>query len=213
MKIIKPSITIIKELPEQAIYKKIERFGRICYKSEGKITDNSYEAFIKSIIKRNHLSVIEHVAISAIVTCDRGVTHEIVRHRIGSYSQESTRYCNYNKSEIEFIDPLFWSKEQIQYSLWKESMLLAEASYKELIKQGATAQEARSVLPNSLASEIGITYNLREWKHFFELRCPPTAHPQMREVAFMLLEELYKYLPLIFENEYNKFIKEKNVQH
>lgn len=209
MKLIPPSIEIIKDKDPTTILKNIERMGRICYKSEDKITDTSYEPFIKALIKRGHEAVIEHEKITAIVICDRGVTHEIVRHRIGSYCQESTRYCNYGDKEIEFIEPSFWldMKDYIKYGVWKYAMINAEKDYKKLIELGATPQEARTVLPNSLKTEIAITYNLREWRHFFKLRCAPTAHPQMREVAFMLLEAMYNYLPIVFEDLYTTYKK------
>ena len=140
------------------------------------------------------------------IICDRGVSHEIVRHRIASYSQESTRYCNYSKekfgNELTFIKPLFWDENTTEYRLWCESMKQIEDSYIQLIDLGASPQEARSVLPNSLKTEIVVTMNLREWRHFLKLRTSSRAHPQMREVACLILNEFHNQIPIIFEDIY-----------
>jgi thymidylate synthase (FAD) len=192
----------------------IERIGRTCYKSEDKITDDSYETFVRNLIKRGHLSVIEHCSVTADIICDRGVTHEIVRHRIGSYSQESTRYCNYSAdkygNEITVIDPgtaFEWGDTPAAMAKrlnWKSACRVAEMRYLKMLELGASPQEARSVLPNSLKTEIWVTYNLREWRHFFQLRCAPAAHPQMQEVARMLLAEMAAYVPIIFDDIYEE---------
>lgn len=204
MKIIEPYYVIEEELDPKKIMATIERAGRTCYKSEANIKDGSAEKFIANILKRGHESVIEHEKITVRFVCDRGVTHEMVRHRIASYSQESTRYCNYANdkfgSELTFINPCFWNKEEDEekYQLWKESMAFIENKYNELIKAGAKPEEARSILPNSLKTEIVVTMNLREWRHFFKLRTAPAAHPQIRQISIMLLEELKEKLPVIF---------------
>ncbi|MDD5606598.1 MAG: FAD-dependent thymidylate synthase [Candidatus Pacebacteria bacterium] len=198
MKIIKPSFIIEDKISGKEILKNIERYGRTCYKSESKISYNSAKKFVARIIKMGHESVIEHEKITVRVICDRGVTHEIVRHRIASYSQESTRYCNYKEKGIKVIKPLFFKGKQ--YKIWEKSMKDSEKAYNDLIKTGATPQEARSVLPNSLKTEIVITYNLREWRHFFKLRCSLAAHPQIREIAIPLLKEFQKKIPIIFDD-------------
>lgn len=204
MKIIKPSVQLEDEIDSQRIMKKIERIGRVCYKSEGNINEESAEKFISNIINRNHVSVIEHESISVRIICDRGVTHEIVRHRIASYSQESTRYCNYSNdkfgNELTFIKPCFFEEGSKGYEIWKKSMQNIENEYMELIEVGAKPQEARSILPNSIKTEIVMTMNLREWRHFFLLRCDKAAHPQMREVAYMILDIFKEKLPLLFDN-------------
>lgn len=183
------------------IIKNLERYGRVCYKSEDRITENSAENFIRGAIKRGHYSVIEHEKITVKIICDRGVSHEIVRHRLGSYSQESTRYCNYSKSGgVQVIEPFFFDKDSEEYKIWLKAMEEAEKVYNELIKLGVPPEEARSVLPNSLKTEIIVTYNLREWRHFFHLRCSKGSHPQIREIAIMLLEKLKEYVPVIFED-------------
>jgi len=206
IKIIEPSVNIYIDKPAEVIFKNIETYGRTCYKSEHRITKDSAINFIKSILKRGHLSVIEHEKITARVICDRGVTHEIVRHRLGSYSQESTRYVNYAGKPMQFIMPCFLTFGEVNYVKWYEGMKITANIYEDMIHCGMTPQEARSILPNSLKTEIVITYNLREWKHFFKMRCDKAAHPQMRQVANMLLELIYNYLPVIFEEEKERYL-------
>lgn len=206
MKIINPSIKLEDEIDGQAILKKIERIGRVCYKSEGNITEDSAERFVKSIIARGHESVLEHVSISVRVICDRGVSHEIVRHRIASYSQESTRYNNYSKdkygNELTFVYPIFDENncDAGMEETFEDTCRFIEERYFEMLKHGATPQEARSILPNSLKTEIVMTMNLREWRHFFKLRCDKAAHPQTREIANMILEEFRKEIPVVFDD-------------
>lgn len=210
MNIINPSIEIIDAPSYETMLQKIERIGRVCYRSEDKITEDSAEQFVRGIIKRGHESVIEHCSISVKVICDRGVTHEIVRHRIASYSQESTRYCNYTdgkfNGQITFIDPrsgfgwdLNTERGANLWKVWNKAMDASEWSYRQMIKYGATPQEARSVLPNSLKTELVITTNPREWRHFLRLRTSPAAHPQMREIANMIRDEFVKRYPVFFE--------------
>ena len=209
MILIKPSHKILFISPKPL--ETIEAAGRTCYKSEDKITEGSAEKFVRMIIKRGHLSVIEHAYMSVRFICDRGVTHEIVRHRLAAYSQESTRYCNYSKDKfsnnISVIDPCFWANRKIRghkdfdcYFIWLELMKLAEEYYLRLLSAGASPQEARSVLPNSLKTEIVMTANLREWLHVFSLRTSKAAHPQMRELMIPLLEEMKTLVPVIFDD-------------
>ncbi len=208
MNIIEPSFFIEDEIDEKKITSTIERAGRTCYKSESNIYDGSAEKFILNILKRGHESVLEHEKITVRIICDRGVSHEIVRHRIASYSQESTRYCNYSKdrfgNELTFIKPCFWNdnleKDRECFEIWKESMAEAERKYNKLIELGAKPEEARSVLPNSLKTEIVVTMNLREWRHFFKLRADLAAHPQMREIARAILAEFKEKLPIFFSD-------------
>ena len=204
MKVIKPYVILEDEINGREIIKKIEKIGRVCYKSENKIDDESGEKFVLNIIKRGHESVIEHVSVSMRVICDRGVTHEIVRHRLASYSQESTRYCNYSSDkfgqELTFIKPCFWNESDFGYKVWESSMKRVEEDYINLIKNGAKPQEARSILPNSIKTEIVITMNLREWRHFFKLRTSIAAHPQMKEVADMMLKIFKEKIPVIYDD-------------
>lgn len=204
MKIIEPSVEVLDDLDGNDILRKIERIGRVCYKSEEKITNESSKEFIEKILKSGHESVIEHEKVSVRFICDRGVSHEIVRHRIASYSQESTRYCNYSKEkfgkELTVIKPLFWKEDSHEYKVWYDAMLYSEHAYQQLIQMGAKPQEARSILPNSLKTEIVVTMNLREWRHFFKLRTAVNAHPQMREIACMALDTLRQEIPMIFND-------------
>lgn len=219
MNIMKPSFEILTPISEGGIeeLKNIERIGRVCYKSEDKISEDGESAkkFVKMLIDREHLAMIEHSSLSVKFIVDRGVSHELVRHRIASFAQESTRYVNYslNKfgNEINIIDitggfALDPKKgegnlifERI-FDEWYNAMLDAERHYMRMIKLGATPQIARSVLPNSTKTEIIITANYREWRNFFKLRTAPTAHPQMREVTIPLLKELKDRLPIIFDD-------------
>jgi thymidylate synthase (FAD) len=187
----------------QDILQKIERAGRICYKSEDSITESSAGPFVKNLITRGHESVIEHEKITVMFVTDRGVTHEIVRHRMGSYSQESTRYCNYSHEKfgnsITFIEPKFYINKP-EYNSWVKMCMMIEDEYFNLLNVGSTPQEARTILPNSLKTEIAVTYNLREWRHFFKERCSKAAHPQMREIAIPLLIKFQEFLPEVFED-------------
>lgn len=199
MRIIEPSFTI-EEVDGEKILRAIELAGRTCYKSEDRITPDSARKFVAGIIKSGHESVIEHEKVTVRIICDHGVTHELVRHRIASFSQESTRYCNYGASGITVIKPLFFGKNTEKYEIWLESMYCCERTYNKLIALGASPQEARSVLPNSLKTEIVVTFNLREWRHFFRLRCSKKAHPQMREIAILLLREFKRLIPIVFDD-------------
>lgn len=204
MKIISPTVEILTPLDGQAVLQHIERCGRVCYKSEDKITDTSAAAFVAGIIKRGHEAVLEHFNITVKFICDRGVSHEIVRHRLASYCQESTRYCNYSKDgfggEITVIQPCYLATCGAGYQMWKEACEAAETAYFNMLNFGCSPQEARAVLPNSLKTEVVMTANLREWRHFFNLRTAPAAHPQMREVAKMLLKQMREMVPGVFDD-------------
>lgn len=208
MIIIKPYFIIESDISGEDILKLIEKAGRVCYKSEDRITEQSSADFVRTIIKNAHEAVIEHASVTVRVVCDRGVSHEIVRHRLASYSQESSRYCNYSKdkfsNQITYIEPCFWdvsSEEDLKkYEIWKETMQFCEEKYFELLELGATPQEARNILPVSLKTEIVMTMNLREWRHFFKLRAHHTSHPQMREIAVPLLNKFKEIIPVIFDN-------------
>lgn len=204
MKIIQAKAEPAQEIDAREIMSRIERAGRVCYKSESKISDTSAEKFIANIIRSGHESVIEHAAVTFKIICDRGVTHEIVRHRIASYSQESTRYCDYSNEkfsgELTFIKPCFWSDDDENFLLWKSAMEEIEKIYLQMRKNGVRPEQARSILPNSLKTEIFVTMNLREWRHFLKLRTAPRAHPQMREVAIQIYKILSEKLPIIFSD-------------
>lgn len=197
MKIINASYRIETPIDGAEMLKRIEKAGRTCYKSEDRITDESAEAFIRKLIERGHESVLEHESITVRFVCDRGVSHEIVRHRLASYSQESQRYVRYN-GDIEFINPHMPNAKA--HETWQELCERAEETYRELLSYGGQPQQARSVLPNSVKTEIVMTANLREWRHFLKLRTAKAAHPQMRELTVPLLEELQERIPVVFDD-------------
>ena len=238
MKIMKAGYTIIRphmDGPEarDAIYSLIEEAGRTCYKSENAITPESSADFVKKIIANHHDAMLEHAHMTVRFYVDRGISHELVRHRIASFAQESTRYCNYSKdkfgNEITVIEPCFFEEFPVetrirmretidgkrsypfpmedmtdrmkQYASWYRACRQCEHDYLLMLDRGVTPQEARDVLPTSLKTEVVMTANMREWRHFFELRAIGTTgkpHPQMQEVAMKLLEECAGYMPELF---------------
>ena len=185
MKIINACYSIETPIDGAEMLKRIEKAGRTCYKSEDRITAESAENFVRMLIERGHESVLEHESITVRFICDRGVSHEIVRHRIASFSQESTRYCNYSNdrfgSGLTVIKPCFLEDGTGAYVSWLTAMRLANVAYSDMLAEGCTPQEARSVLPSSTKTEVVMTANLREWRHFLKLRTSTAAHPQMRE--------------------------------
>jgi len=200
MRIIQPSVEILTPIDGDYILQFIEQCGRTCYKSENKITVDSAEKFVRSLIKRGHESVLEHFNITVKVITNRGVSHEIVRHRVGAaYSQESTRYVSY-KDGIEVIAQPAIEDNYEAGQCWLEAMMDAEDYYIELIELGVKPEIARDVLPNALKTEIVITYNLRQWRHFINQRTSKAAHPQIRQIAFMILEKFQREIPVIFDD-------------
>lgn len=212
MKIIQPGFKIITPINGNKILKVLEKIGRVCYKSEDKITDISAQNFIKVILTNKHESVLEHINITVKIICDRGISHEQVRHRIGAYTQEATHYCNYSKDkfkkQLTFINPFVYTafdkktdtKQYLCYEIWYNLMQQIEKAYMDLIALGALPQEARSVLPNSLKTELYVTYNLREWRHVFKIRTAIGNHYQMRALMYPLLNKFKKIIPLIFND-------------
>ena len=197
MKIINASYKIESPIDGAEILKRIEKAGRTCYKSEDRITEESAKSFVRMLIERGHESVLEHESITVRFVCDRGISHEIVRHRIASFSQESQRYVRYN-GDIEFINPRMPNAKA--YEAWRELCERAEETYRELLSYDVQPQQARAVLPNSTKTEIVMTANLREWRHFLKLRTAKAAHPQMRELTVPLLKELQERLPVVFDD-------------
>ena len=214
MQIIKPQFIIEERESGLDKVKALEKAARVCYKSEDKITEDSYEKMLKNIIKRGHTSVLEHEKITVRIICDRGVSHELVRHIISSFSHESTiyfNYSNYKREGVKVIDiasgfnydmnnPL----DKTKYEVWLNAMDNAERSYNDLIDLGATPQEARSVLPNSTKTEVVMTLNIRSWRNFFSLRADKAAHPQMREIAYPMLKAFHEYIPVVFDDLYEE---------
>lgn len=219
MKIIKPSYEILSPISGDEL-KYIEAAARTCYKSEDKITEDSARNLVRGLIRSGHEAMLEHGYLSVRFICDRGVSHELVRHRLFSFAQESTRYVNYSTDkhggELTFIEPIFFPDESedlvpgitaihhnIKRAIWANLCVAAENAYLTLIEKGAKPEEARTVLPNSIKTEIVITGNYREWRHFFWLRAADKtgpAHPQMKELTVPLLLELNEKIPIIFED-------------
>ncbi len=208
MKISKPYAEIIRPNTDgcaarDAIYQIIEIAGRTCY--QGSAAPDTAAGFVKMIMENGHESVLEHAVMTVRFVVDRGVSHELVRHRLASYSQESTRYCNYSKgkfgNEITVIEPFYLNPEHDEYEVWKTSCQVAENAYMDLLDYGKTPEEARAVLPTSLKTDVVMTANMREWRHFFRLRAAGETgapHPQMEEVATQLLKKCQEYMPEIF---------------
>lgn len=200
MKVIKQEVEILTELYGYEILKHLELCGRVCYKSENEITPRTCEEFVKRLIKNGHESVLEHYSFSVKFITNRAIANEIVRHRIASFSQESTRYCNYSSDKFDNEITVIEMPYAPNHSGWFLSCADAETKYFQLLKQGVSPQLARGVLPLDLKTELIMTANLREWRHFFKLRTAPEAHPQMRELATSLLNELKKDIPVIFDD-------------
>ena len=208
MKVIQASYEILTDLSDPIkILKDIERAGRVCYKSENNITDDSCITFCKNIINRGHEAVIEHSQLSVRFTVDRAIANELVRHRLASYCQESSRYCNYSKdkfyNEIKVIEPEeLLPRNSTDYNIWWMACKNAEEAYMTMINNGVKPEIARSVLPLSTATEIIMTANIREWRNVLKLRSSHNmrAHPQMRSICDSLLVELKSKIPVLFDD-------------
>lgn len=211
MKIVKAGYEILTDISNGGIkeLQHIERIARTCYKSEDRITEDGTSAkkMVANLINRQHLAMLEHSVLSIKFVCDRGVSHELVRYRIMSFAQESTRYCNYSKGqfggEITVVEPLYLVPGTDAYRVWEKACKTAEIAYFDLLSIGLQPQQARAVLPNSLKTEITLTGNFREWRHFFALRaCDATgpAHPQMHEIAIPCLAEVKERIPVVFDD-------------
>jgi len=184
----------------------IEKAGRTCYKSEDRIAPGSAEKFAKMVVKRGHETVIEHAVLSVRFITNRGVTHELVRHRLSSFSQESTRYIRY-KGGMEFIRPVWWDAwSREERDVWEDTMRRAEIAYQVLLDHGSRPEQAREVLPNSLKTEIVMTANLREWRNIFNLRCDRSAHPQIRCLMLACLKGFAQEIPIIFDDLGEKYV-------
>lgn len=207
MKIIEPSYEILTPISEGGIeeLKRIERAARTCYKSEDKMTDDGESAkkIVKMLVEHGHDAMLEHSSLTARFITDRGVSHELVRHRLAAYAQESTRYCSYDKGkfggEITVVRPSNIERVSYAYSVWSVACRRAEEAYMELLDDGCKPQDARSVLPTSLKTEIVVTANYREWRHILSLRTDKAAHPDIRALLTPLLAELQKRIPIVFD--------------
>lgn len=230
MKIVQSGFEILR--PHQlsnetknSIYRAIERAGRTCYKSEDKITPESAAKFVQSMVKSGHEAMLEHASMTVKFTVDRGVTHEMVRHRIASFAQESTRYCNYGSgkfdSNITYISigntilSHGHTAKQMEKLLteWEKACKDAEKHYMKMLQLGATPEIARSVLNNSTKADLVVTMNMREWRHFFKLRTVGETgkpHPQMAEVAVPLLRCVADFMPELFGDILEELRHESN---
>lgn len=217
MKIVEPKYEILTDISEGGIkeLQQIERVARVCYKSEDKITPDGESAkkLVGFLVKQGHEAMLEHSKLSVLFTCDRGVANELVRHRIASFAQESTRYCNYSKEkfggELSFIRPYYIDDlSEEACDAISDSCLWAEKLYLQLIKDGLRPEQARCVLPLCLKTEIVVTANYREWRNIFKLRTPVAAHPQMRELMCPLLLEVQKKIPVVFDDIYTFWPKD-----
>lgn len=226
MKLVRPSVEILDNINGDEILKRLEQVARTCYKSEDKITESTDSAkkLIGTIMQVHHESILEFVDITVKFTCSIGCAREITRHRVGSYTQESTRYCNYSKdkfdNQLTFIIPKWSMLKPGEYTiddvlenaeprdcLFLENCKNSELIYNRLVKLGCRAEEARDILPLCTKTEINVKYNLREWRHFFTLRCSDKAHPEIRLLARTLLKRFHNEIPLIFDDLYEQYIE------
>ena len=227
MKIVKPSVEVYFHYPSKVVVEHgvkvtsdppvlltqfLEKVGRTCYKSEDKITKESANKFIKMLDERGHKAMLEHCFASVKFVWDRAIANELVRHRICSFSQESTRYCDYTKNkfgnEISAVEPPF--KHEGSFEIWEETLKVIEDAYRRLTENGEPAQLARSVLAISTKTEIWASANLREWQHIFNLRCAPAAHPQIRDAMFSTLDVFRRVVPVMFEPLWEKYGPKEN---
>lgn len=192
MRIVEPSVQLLWSTHAPTL--QVELAARTCYKSEDKLGTTD---LVSRLISSGHHAMIEHASASIKIVTDRGITHEIVRHRIASYAQESTRYCNYSQDkfgrEVAFIQPP--GLDDRQHGQWQSACLDAERYYFQMLDMGCSPQIARSVLPNCTKTEIVMTCNFREWRHFILLRSSKAAHPQIRPIAAAVWKVLYELAP------------------
>ena len=207
MRVIEPTFEFIEEVDGVRLLKKIELAKRVCYQSEDRITDDSYLASAADLIARGHEAMLEHASVSVLFTIDRGIANEVTRHRLASFAQSSTRYCNYSQdkfgNEITAIRPCFFKAGTVAYDEWYEACAVAEQKYFSLLAIGMKPEEARDVLPISTMTRLVMTANLREWRHFFKLRAVGTTgrpHPQMLQVTIPLLNEFKRRIPVVFDD-------------
>ena len=200
MRIVEPWIKVEK-IDGKKIMKRIERACRTCYRSEGKITEDSYKNLINNCITRGHESVLEHEKVTVRIYSDVGSYKDLTRHRFASFSVESTRYCSYDKdkygNEIAFMNAVYIENKEM-YETWKKTMQEIENSYIEMKKLGATTDMCRELLPHSTAGEYTMTANIREWKHILSLRTTKHVHPSIRQVLIPLLKYFKEEMPEIF---------------
>ena len=207
MILVQPKIEVENYNPIQ-IMKNIERACRTCYRSEDLITEESYKKLLKNCINRGHESVLEHEKITVRMTCDVGVYKDLTRHRFGSFSIESTRYCNYSKDKfdnnIKFIEPIYFDDGD-KGQLWADTMMAIENQYMKMAAAGCAPDEMRMILPHSTAAEVTMTANIREWRHILDLRTKKMTHPAIRQLLIPLLLKFKADMPELFNSiEYDE---------
>lgn len=213
MKIVEPWIEVEK-FDGVKIMKRLERACRTCYRSEGLITDDSYKRLLSNCLTRGHESILEHEKITVRMQCDIGVYKDLTRHRFGSFSIESTRYCNYGKdkfdNEIKFIKPCNMDDKEL-FNEWYRACTEIEQRYLKMTELKATPDQMRMILPHSTAAEVTMTANIREWRHILTLRCSQAAHPSIQQILIPLLLKFKSTMPELFDSiPYNQsFPKEK----
>ena len=212
MKLVKPKVEVLDKLNGTQILKRIEKIARTCYKSEDKISedDSSARKLVTNLINSKHEAMLEFVDITVKFTCSRSIAQEITRHRLASFAMESQRFCAYNKdkfgNEVTFVLPS-WVNDNESTELFIQTLKNTELTYFELLNKGLKAQESREVLPNATKTELNMKCNLREWRHFFNLRCSQAAHPDIRVLALDLLKQFHEVIPIIFDDLYDKYVK------
>lgn len=212
MKLVKPKVEVLDKLNGTQILKRIEKIARTCYKSEDKISedDSSARKLVTNLINSKHEAMLEFVDITVKFTCSRSIAQEITRHRLASFAMESQRFCAYNKdkfgNEVTFVLPS-WVNDNESTELFIQTLKNTELTYFELLNKGLKAQESREVLPNATKTELNMKCNLREWRHFFNLRCSQAAHPDIRVLALDLLKQFHDRIPIIFDDLYDKYVK------
>lgn len=203
---ITPGVNQVDFVEGLPIIQNLERIARVCYQSEEKMTRDGESArrMMRTLIENGHEAMLEHEKLTVLFTCDRGISHELVRHRMASFAQESTRYCNYSKGkfghEVTFIRPCFLDNSSRAYNDWTRTIVECEQRYFDMLEAGCKPEEARDVLPTSLKTQVVVTANMREWRHILKLRCAKDAHPQMKELMIPLLMELKRRIPVLFDD-------------
>ena len=200
--LVDPSFEILTPLDEIADYaRRLEAAGRTCYKSEDKITADSADQFVRRLVRMGHTSVLEHCVITVRIIGDRAMTHQLVRHRIAAYSQESQRYCDYGKKGFQVVLPPSVAKSPELTAVWKKQMVEAYKVYLALRDAGVRPEDARSVLPNAAKTEIVATYDLRQWRHVFgERALNNRAQWQIRQITRGILDRFIELLPAVFDD-------------
>lgn len=213
MKIVEPKVEFLTQLDGEQVLKHLELCARNCYKSEDKITEDSASKMVQKLIELGHEAMIEHFNVTVKLTTDVGAYKDLTRHRHASFAIESSRFCNYSKgkygNELTFMKPINIEENSPEYQIWVNCMKNIEDAYNNMASLGAKADQLRMLLPHSTKADVIMTANLREWRHILNLRCATYAHPSVRQVCLMLLEEFHKNIPVVFDDIYNKYLGDK----